>query len=104
MSMTSSPPLTSLSWIATWSSSELKESSALIVVSLSETLTSLSWIASWLLTLLSWLIVTSSSEIDWKNSVSRSSMVTNVSPWLTEAQVPVSAVAVPASWTRSSAT
>jgi hypothetical protein len=29
-------------------------------------------------TLLSWLIVTSSSEIDWKNSVSRSSMLKKV--------------------------
>jgi hypothetical protein len=101
MSMTSSPPLTSLSWIATRSSSELKESSALIVVSSSETVTSLSWIASWLLTLLSWVIVTSSSEIDWKNSVSRSSMVTKVSPRVTRLR----SSCPPSSWTtRSSAT
>ena len=39
------PPLTSLSWIATTSLSELNESSASIVTSSSETVTSLSWIA-----------------------------------------------------------
>ena len=61
-------------------------------MSSSDTFTSLSWIAL-VVDAVVLVDVTSSSEIDWKNSVSRSSMVTNVA-LVDQAQVPVSAVAV----------
>ena len=74
------------------------ESSALIVVS------ELSWIATRSSSELSWLnasliatelsvTVTSSSEIDWKNSVSRSSIVISVRPWSTVARCAPSSAA-----------